>query len=127
MFRNVNRRLLRTLVYVLVTAQVLSFAPVAAAGVPEESSASTQMPCAATMADTMADTTADKGDSKSCPCCPDGTKGVAACLSTCTASVGAIAALVIPVANTSSGPIRVAFSTARADLPDPPLKPPPIV
>ena len=123
MVRNVNRRLLRTLIYVLVTAQVVSFAPLGvstASTAPHGSAAGSEMACADAMH-------AGDQSKKSCPCCPDGANRAAACSSACTATAAAIPALVLPTVRSSSGPIRIASSTARADLPDPPLKPPPIV
>ena len=120
MFGLVNRRFIRTLVYVLVAGQVLLSAPIASAmgqgtgtGV-----ASSEMPCADSMPQT--------DDSKPCPCCPDGTSSVAACLSACTASVAVLPTLVVHAVKTAALPSPVATFPQIADLADPPLKPPPI-
>jgi hypothetical protein len=113
-----NRRLLRALVPVLVLAQVLLSAPVVAAIAAHDTApASTQMPCADSMPQ------ADEG--KPCPCCPD-TAGLAACLSTCTASVGFIANIPVSVGGTSDAPLAAMPLVHLAELADPPLKPPPI-
>jgi hypothetical protein len=109
----VNPGLLRILVYVVITAQVLLSAPVISAISADNLSSS--MPCAELMAETE----------DPCPCCPDD-GGVAACLSACTASVGAVSSLYIqPTRVTGSDPQTVppVFLTSTAD---PPLKPPPI-
>src|SRR5688572_16099680 len=113
--RRVNPGLRRILVSVIITAQILMSAPVVAAISAGDSSSN--MPCAERMTESQ--------DTEPCPCCPDD-GGVAACLSACTASVGAVSTLYIqPVRLTSSDPqtVQPVFLTSTAD---PPLKPPPI-
>ena len=118
MFRLVNRRLIRTLLYVLVAGQALLSAPIASALGNGASAASADMPCA--------DSMSQADDSKPCPCCPDGTSSIVACLSACTASVAPLPALVVDVVRTVALPSPVAAFRQIADLADPPLKPPPI-
>ena len=118
MFSHVNRRFIRTLIYVLVAGQVLLSAPIASAMGNGANAATAEMPCADSMPQT--------DDSKPCPCCPDGTSSVAACLSACTASVAALPALAVNAVRTVALPSPVAAFPQIADLADPPLKPPPI-
>jgi hypothetical protein len=119
MFAHVNRRLLRSLVYLLVLGQVLLSAPVTAALATTGSAAATEMPCADSMPQT--------DPSKPCPCCPDGTTGVAACLSACMGSVAELSTLTVqPIRAAAQAPVSVATMPA-ARVADPPLKPPPIV
>lgn len=118
MFANVNRRLIRSLVYLLVLGQVLLSAPVTAAVASTGSSAAAEMPCADSMPQT--------DHSKPCPCCPDGTAGIAACLSACAGSVAALSSLTVQLIRVAAqAPVSVATMLA-ARVADPPLKPPPI-
>ena len=117
MFRIVNRRVLRTLIYVVVTAQILLSAPIATALARSGATSHAAAHCAGMMP--------SPDDSKPCPCCPDGAD-MAACLSACTATAGAVTVFAI-----STAPLVFAVSRAPAfgregALADPPLKPPPI-
>jgi len=118
MFHDVNRRLFRSLIYVLVAGQLLLSAPMVSAMSAGQSAASSERPCADSMHHAR--------DSHPCPCCPDQGKGDAACLSACTASVAATSSLQLPAVSTTHlpPPDDVAVHTARAS--DPPLDPPPI-
>ena len=119
MFAHVNRRLLRSLVYLLVLGQVLLSAPVTTVLASTGSSAVAEMPCADSMPQT--------DHSKPCPCCPDGTTGVAACMSACTGSVAALSTLTVQLIRVAAqAPVSVTTVPA-AHVADPPLKPPPIV
>jgi hypothetical protein len=113
-----KRRLFRSLVHVLIVAQALSFAPGAATLASEQSGTNAAMDCA--------DMVPGAGTSESCPCCPDGVMDATACLSACSATVGAISTFLLPVANSASDPIVTATFLPRARTSDPPLKPPPI-
>ena len=119
MFSLVNRRLIRTLIYVLVAGQALLSAPIASAMATGASAGAAEMPCAYSM--TQAD------DSKPCPCCPDGTSSIAACLSACAVSVAALPAAAIHVVRSVALRAPAPAFPQIADLADPPLKPPPIV
>lgn len=119
MFSLVNRRFIRALLYVLVAGQILLSAPIASAFSSNTSAAASEMPCA--------DSMPQPDDSKPCPCCPEGTVGVAACLAACTGSIANIPSLEIRV---SRAPLVQASPFAAnpvAEFADPPLKPPPIV
>jgi hypothetical protein len=119
MFDPVNRRFVRTLIYALVAGQALLFAPVnAGAGEHRSGHAAAEMPCADSMPQT--------DDSKPCPCCPDGTSGMAACLSACTGAVAALPAVSVGIAPLIALPMRELAFARLAGLSDPPLKPPPI-
>jgi hypothetical protein len=119
MFGVVNRRRVRSLIYVLVAGQLLLSAPIVTAMAPSTSGSAAQMPCADSM---------PKADEpKPCPCCPDGTTHMAGCLSACTISAAVPAALSIHVAQVVTLTVVVAGSTSRAELADPPPNPPPIV
>jgi hypothetical protein len=119
MFAFVNRRLIRSLVYLLVLGQVLLSAPVTAALASTGSSAATEMPCADSMPQT--------DHIKPCPCCPDGTGGIAACLSACTGSVAALSTVTVQLIRVAAqAPVSVVTLPA-ARIADPPVKPPPIV
>lgn len=117
MFGHVNRRFFRTLIYVLVTGQLLLSAPMASA-MGKGADAAAQIPCA--------DSMPQSDDSKPCPCCPQGTSSIAACLSACAASVAALPGLAVSVVRAVALPSPVAAFPQIADLADPPLKPPPI-
>ena len=119
MFSPVNRRIVRPLVYILAAAQLLLSAPIVTATTLPATNSATEMPCAASMPMV--------NDSKSCPCCPDGTKGMAACLSACTAAVAALPTLSIHVSRNATMPVITSAIVYRAEQADPPLKPPPIV
>lgn len=119
MFAHVNRRLIRSLVYLLVIGQVLLSEPVTTALASSGSSAATEMPCADSMPQT--------DHSKPCPCCPDGTAGVAACLSACTGSVAALSTLSVQLIKVAAQAPVSAAPLPGARIADPPLKPPPIV
>jgi hypothetical protein len=108
----------RSLIYVLIAAQVLLSAPVVAAMSASAGATAAKMPCA--------DSMTPAPDSQPCPCCTDGDT-VAKCLSTCTAAVGMISSVKV---------LHLSFSFENAPAPhsvslpvsaDPPLKPPPIV
>jgi hypothetical protein len=119
MFSLVNRRFIRTLIYVLVAGQVLLSAPIASAmGGNAPSAAAAEMPCADSMPQT--------DDSTPCPCCPDGTSSMAACLSACTGSAATLPALAVNVVRPVALPSPAVAFPQIADLADPPLKPPPI-
>lgn len=119
MFSLVNRRLIRTLIYVLVAGQALLSAPIASAMGNSASADTAEMPCADSMPQT--------DESKPCPCCPDGTVGIAACLSACAASVAALPAPAVQIVRMAAQPALGITIPQIADLADPPLKPPPIV
>jgi hypothetical protein len=119
MFSLVNRRLIRTLIYVLVAGQALLSAPIASAMGNGTNAGTAEMPCADSMPQT--------DDSKPCPCCPDGTSSIAACLSACAASVAALPAPAVHVVRTVALPAPAPAFPQITDLADPPLKPPPIV
>lgn len=118
MFSLVNRRLVRTLIYALVAGQALLSAPIASAMGNGGSAGTAEMPCADSMPQT--------DDSKPCPCCPDGTASIAACLSACAASVAALPILAVPIDRMAAQPAPGTTFPQIADLADPPLKPPPI-
>jgi hypothetical protein len=118
MFGLVNRRFIRTLIYVLVAGQVLLSAPIASAIGNSASAATTEMPCA--------DSMPQADESNPCPCCPEGTSGVAACLSACTASVAALPTIAVQPQPTPAVPAPALAFLPAADLSEPPLKPPPI-
>jgi hypothetical protein len=115
----VKQRVFRTIVHVLVAAQLLLSAPVVSALANSMASGASEMPCADIMPP-------DPG-SDPCPCCPDGDMNEAACLSACMASMGAIAtqAFSAVLANAVSGPLPPEVRIVH--IADPPLKPPPIV
>ena len=121
MFSHVNRRLFRTLIYVLVAGQVLLSAPIASA-VGQGTGIGTvaaEMPCADSMPQT--------DHSKPCPCCPDGTSSMAAYLSACAGSAATLSAPAAQTVKAVALPAPAAAFPQIADLADPPLKPPPIV
>ena len=118
MFSLVNRRFVRTLIYVLVAGQVLLSAPMASAMGHGAKATAAEMPCA--------DSMPHADESKPCPCCPDGTASMAACLSACTASVAALPTLETHIIKAAALPSPAATFLQIADLADPPLKPPPI-
>jgi hypothetical protein len=117
MVRLMKRRLFRSLVHVLIAAQALSFAPGTATLASGQSGTNAAMDCADMVG---------AGTSEPCPCCPDGVMDATACLSACSATVGAISTFLLPVANPASDPIVNATFLPRDRTSDPPLKPPPI-
>lgn len=119
MFSLVNRRFIRSLIYVLVAGQVLLSAPIASAMAGDTAAATSEMPCADSMPQTE--------DSEPCPCCPDGTVGAAACLSACSASVAALSVLTVQILRAPALQTPMPICLPVADLSEPPLKPPPIV
>lgn len=119
MFVLVNRRLIRTLIYVLVAGQALLSAPIASAMGNGASAGAAEMLCA--------DSMPQADDSKPCPCCPDGTASIAGCLSACAASVAALPAPAVQIVRMAAQPAPGTAFPQIADLADPPLKPPPIV
>jgi hypothetical protein len=117
MFNLVRRRHFRRIAFLLVAAQVLLSAPVGSA-LASITAAADPAHCAGMM---------PVGDhTESCPCCPDGETGTAACLSACMASAGAIPALLVPGTHAAIVPAAPLPFVQRADLADPPLSPPPI-
>ena len=118
MFSLVNRRFIRTLIYALVAGQALLSAPIASPMDDDANAGTAEMPCAGSMPQT--------DDSKPCPCCPDGTASIAACLSACAASVAALPAPAVHIVRMVALPAPVTAFPQFADLADPPLKPPPI-
>lgn len=119
MFGHVNRRFIRTLIYVLVAGQVMLSAPLASAMGDDTSAVAAEMPCA--------DSTPQTDDSKPCPCCPDGTVGAAACLSACTAFVAGLPVLTVQILHAPALQAAMPVALPVADFAEPPLKPPPIV
>jgi len=119
MFGIVNRRRVRSLIYVLVAGQLLLSAPIVTAMAPSTSGSAAEMPCA--------DSMQKADDSKPCPCCPDGTSSMAACLSACTATAATTPILSIQVSQGITLPAIAGDFSYVAELADPPLKPPPIV
>jgi hypothetical protein len=101
---------------VLVAAQVFLSAPVASA-FAAMASADGGHHCA------EMESAAHMGD---CPCCPEGDSGTAACLSACTASLGAIAVFSFVSPPAVHARADLPLSSPRARLAEPPLKPPPI-
>ncbi len=118
MVRTVNRRLFRTLIYVLVTAQIFLSAPVVSAMAGAATPSPSEMPCA--------DSMPHASDADACPCCAEGDLGTAGCLSACTASVGAISTFELPAVSLAATPLPALPSVHIARASDPPLKPPPI-
>lgn len=119
MFHLVNRSFIRALIYVLVAGQVLLSAPIASAMGSAASVGAAEMPCA--------DSMPQSDDSKPCPCCPDGTSSIAACLSACVASMAAQSVSAAQIIRMAAQPAPGASYRQIADLAEPPLKPPPIV
>ncbi len=118
MFEVVNRRNLRKIVCLLVALQAFLSAPMGSAFAAMAGPADPAN-CEGMMTDT--------GAPDSCPCCPEGDMGTAACLSACAASAGAVQTLAVVQARA-----MVVFAAPRvhADVATPddaPLTPPPIV
>jgi hypothetical protein len=111
-------RLLCTLVYVLIAAQAMAFSPMTPELTRAQADPGSQMACG--------DAMPAGGDSDPCPCCPDGVMDAAACLSACTAMVGAISTFAAFVPGSASEPIIDATTLPRLTNSDPPLDPPPI-
>lgn len=116
--RLVKRRFFRTLIHVLVAGQVLLSAPVVAA-IPAGNATAAEMPCA--------DSMPQSPDRTPCPCCPDQTSGVAACLSGCAGAAATISIHFLKPITSVSMPAPAAPAVRLVLLADPPLKPPPIV
>jgi hypothetical protein len=104
---------------VLVAGQLLLSAPIVTAMAQSTNGSAAEMPCA--------DSMQKADDSKPCPCCPDGTASMAACLSACTATGAAPPTLSIQVSQVITMPTIAGDFSYLAELADPPLKPPPIV
>ena len=115
------KRWKRILVQVLVVAQIVCAAPVASA-LPAGQSAE-EMPCAGMM--DMESRHSDLG-SDNCPCCPEGSDSVAACLAACAVAAGLTASYAMPVISAGTPRAQLPIVTAHSRLFDPPLKPPPI-
>lgn len=112
-----EHRILRRLAFLLIATQLLLSAPVASAYAAIAAGAD-----GANCAEMM-----NAGDSaEPCPCCRDAALGVAACLGACTASVGFFVTFTLPPVRSGSEPAEIKPLIHRADLADPPLKPPPI-
>ena len=110
------RRLKNLLVHVLIAAQLLLVVP-AMASVPAAAPAGAEMPC-----DGMPMPASDDP----CPCCPDGTTSMTACLVSCL--LAATAAPMIFTTQVESIPTVsfVEVPHAANAFSEPPLKPPPI-
>lgn len=119
MFGVVNRRFVRGLIYMLVAGQVLLSAPIVEAATSVPSAASVAMPCA--------DSMPAAEHEKPCPCCPDGARNVATCLSACAAAVGDVATLLSFSIPTPVQSVATPVAQGAIGATDPPLKPPPIV
>jgi hypothetical protein len=118
----VNRRLLHTTVYGLIAALLLPGAPivdVAAFATP----AAMQAHCA----DMVPEPPSPSTESDPCPCCPEGSAGMASCFSVCMAIPGAVATLSVPAPRLAEVSPRVEVRGDLVTPADPPLKPPPIV
>lgn len=116
MFDAVNRRLLRTLIYVIVAAQLMLSAPLVSAAAMSTSAA--EMPCADSMPG------ADR--THPCPCCPDGVTTMAGCMAACIATAAAPDSVIARVHRSAVVPIATTVINDFAESADPPLKPPPI-
>jgi hypothetical protein len=114
--RRFARNLVRPLVCLLVTAQLLLAVPVAASAQAPGSSHG-EMPC---------DQAPTPAGDDSCPCCPDGADSMKDCLGSCTlaAAIAPSIPLVQDVKLASEAFGDSIYSVAN--LSDPPLKPPPI-
>jgi hypothetical protein len=115
MFRIMFRHLFRPVAFVLIAAQLLLSAPMVNA-LP--SAGSGEMPCAEQMS----------GDRHipDCPCCPDGVKSLAGCLTACMPAAAIAPSALIVGASTSPVESSGAVIAPVVYLADPPLKPPPI-
>lgn len=117
MFVVVKRPLLRKWIYAMVAAQIFMSVPVASA-FASISSAGKDSHCAEMQQ------AGDQADH--CLCCPDGESGTAACLSACSASLGAIAVFTFASSPAVHSRAVLPPQGHRAQAPEPPLKPPPI-
>lgn len=117
-----SRRILRPLVYALLTVQLLLSLPVAVTWAAKTSAHTIETKSAPCDAMNMP----GGHQPKHCPCCPDGATGELECQIACATGVAAL-----PLANDFL-PIAVAVPTTEPvpvnflPLADPPLKPPPI-
>ncbi len=120
-----TRRFIRTLVHILVAAQVLLGAPAVNAYAPAASAAaqSNDEHCAGMMAQDAPRT----GNEPACPCCPEGGTQEASCFSSCLATPGASPGLASSAVRRISAAPASVTSVQPASLSEPPLKPPPIV
>jgi len=107
-----RHRFLHRFAFLLIAAQLLSSPPVASA-VAAIASASDGAHCAEML--------------EACPCCLDADMGVAACLSACTGAVGVFATSCLAEVRSEYALAEPSPLKHRADLADPPVKPPPIV
>jgi hypothetical protein len=122
----VNRRNFRRIVFALVAAQWLCAPPVA--GALAAVAGGTEAHCSDLMHSQGGNdrrTHDPKGD-EDCACCPERELSTAACLSACTASVGALPAFELPVSPAATIPARSDPCVPHALSADPPLDPPPI-
>jgi len=116
MFPTVFRRIHRSLVHVLIAAQLLLSAPIVNALDVIASDGAT--PCAEQMASGHHDS--------HCPCCPDGASSQASCLSACIATAAIVPSVLVVAARANPVESRGEVVAPIAYLADPPLKPPPI-
>jgi hypothetical protein len=117
MVARVHRRTVSRMVFALVAAQFLC-APSAVQALAAITAAhSDNAHCAEVMS---------PGDSDACPCCEDGSQSVAACLSNCTATTGAVPTFEIPATRATPSRVPARPLGCLAALADPPLNPPPI-
>ena len=113
------RRWLKPLIYTLVLGQVLLSAPMVNAMSGATGSDHAEMACA--------DSMPHAADSGSCPCCPEGDLGTAACLSSCAATLAAVSTIEFSSVAPDAAALPDAPLVHVAQVSDPPLKPPPIV
>ena len=112
----VVNRIARSVVFLLIAAQLLLAVP-AMAGVTGAAASAT--------AD-CADMPGAHGD-RHCPCCPDGASSVAGCMSACTAASALPALLPTIAVDRVAELVRHPTFEFISSLADPPLKPPPII
>jgi hypothetical protein len=115
----VMSRHFRTLVTVLVAAQILLSAPVVAAVTFDaETPGTASMPCA--------DMMPAAADGEPCPCCPDGVENAAGCLSACLSTLGATPMTTPAFASGESAKAMTTLAVPLARAAEPPIEPPPI-
>lgn len=126
MFAFVNRRILHRMVFALVAAQGLCAPPVA--GALAAVAGGTEAHCSELMQSQGAHdlSTHDPSADEDCACCPERGMSTAACLSACSASVGALSDFQLPVSPAATIPARRDPVVSHDLLADPPLDPPPI-
>lgn len=117
MFSLVKRPLLRRWIYALVAAQIFMSVPMASA-FASIASAGQDNHCA--------EMQHPGGQADQCPCCPEGASGTAACLSACTASLGAVTVFTFTSPPTVHARVAPVLQSHIAQAAEPPLKPPPI-